>query len=308
MKTKEKNSDAHDTRDWLAVSAPMVRYSKLPFRLLVKKYSVDLAYTPMIMADSFIASSAARNQEFCFSEDSLGDVVQFAANDPHIFTAAAKMISPYCSGVDLNCGCPQRWALKEGVGAALLKDSELMYQMIRSSVQELNIPVSVKIRISENIKLTLEIVRRVEAAGVSRIAMHGRTPQQKSSDPVDYEAIKLVKEQAKVPIFANGDIFTLQDAVKVQSRTNVDGVMAARGLLVNPALFHPIDIDRRQLAAEYLEKAIAYGTSFHTIHHHTIQMLTEAPLGAGCLPLYLHKHFKSLSSISGIIDFLNNYK
>lgn len=108
------------------VSAPMVRYSKLPFRLLVREYGVDVSYTPMILAHEFIRSQVARDSDFttCSIErEATIDgrphalVAQFASPDPTEFARAAELIAPWVDGVDLNCGCPQSWALKEGMFA-----------------------------------------------------------------------------------------------------------------------------------------------------------------------------------------------
>ena len=101
----------------------MVRYSKLPFRLLVREYGADVTYTPMILAHEFIRSQIARDSDFTTSplERQPGAngkhcalIAQFASSDPTEFARAAELIAPWVDGVDLNCGCPQSWALKEG--------------------------------------------------------------------------------------------------------------------------------------------------------------------------------------------------
>eukprot|EP01133_Synstelium_polycarpum_P007876 gene7876-9246_t len=88
----------------------------------------------------------------------------------------------------------------------------------------------------------IKMARRAQACGVAWIAVHGRTSSQRSSHPVDYDAIKLVKEHLDIPIFANGDIFTLTQANEIRQRTGVNGVMSARGILCNPALFSGYDV------------------------------------------------------------------
>ena len=295
---------------FLAVSAPMVRYSKLPFRRLVKRHGVNLAFTPMIMADSFVASEAARNLELPLLASSSSpddkDVVQFASNDPAIFQQASQMVAPYCRGVDLNCGCPQRWAMKEGLGSAMLYDEALVYSMVRQTALSIPVPVSVKVRLkSKDLLDTITLVKGIRDAGAAMVTVHGRRPDQRPSDPVDYEAIRVIKEQCTdVLVIANGDIFTRQDAINVYENTNVDGVMAARGLLENPALFSRFHIPRIDLAREYLSLAVPMGTTFHIAHHHVSKMLTEP--GFGSLPSHLHKSFNALTSIPAILDFLDN--
>lgn len=104
-----------------AVCAPMVRYSKLPFRETVLKWGVDVVYTPMIMADVFSCSQVARECDFTSSgDDDRPLVVQFAARNACDFGAAARLVAPYADAVDLNCGCPQRWAIREKLGSWLL--------------------------------------------------------------------------------------------------------------------------------------------------------------------------------------------
>ncbi|KAH8866767.1 tRNA-dihydrouridine(20a/20b) synthase [NAD(P)+]-like [Schistosoma japonicum] len=122
-----------DDLPFVRISAPMVRYTKLPFRLLLRQHSVDLVHTPMILANSFIRSEKARNIEFttCSSDRPL--IVQLASNDPCEFTIATEMVAPYCDGVDLNCGCPQSWAMNSGLGSALLREPEKIANIIHAA-------------------------------------------------------------------------------------------------------------------------------------------------------------------------------
>src|SRR4051812_11079715 len=104
--------------EFISVSAPMVRYSKAPFRMLVQNYGVGLSFSPMILADSFVASEKARAIDLPIvqDEDKSKLVIQFATNNADNFATAVKMVEPFCTGIDLNCGCPQRWAREEGIG------------------------------------------------------------------------------------------------------------------------------------------------------------------------------------------------
>ena len=99
----------------------MVRYSKLPFRQLVRDYAVDLTYTPMLVAKEFIRHPHARYTEFSTNAHDRPLIVQFAAKDSITLSRAAEMVFPYVDGVDLNCGCPQTWACQEGIGAGLIE-------------------------------------------------------------------------------------------------------------------------------------------------------------------------------------------
>lgn len=176
------------------ICAPMVRYSKLAFRNLVRLYDCDIAFSPMIMADSFFMSQKARDNEFTTNKDDHPLIVQFAANNAHYFASSAELISPYCNGVDLNCGCPQRWALKEGIGACLINNAEFVCDVVkqtRAKVNNPNFSTSVKIRIHNDLTRTVDLCRQMEKAGASFITVHGRTREQRG-EPVNLNAIRKV--------------------------------------------------------------------------------------------------------------------
>ncbi|CAH8645350.1 unnamed protein product [Heterobilharzia americana] len=122
-----------DDLPFVRISAPMVRYTKLPFRLLLRQYDVDLVHTPMILANSFIRSEKARNIDFTTCPDDRPLIVQLASNDPCEFAMATEMLAPYCDGVDLNCGCPQSWAMRCGLGSALLKEPEKIADIVHAA-------------------------------------------------------------------------------------------------------------------------------------------------------------------------------
>ena len=201
--------------------APMVRYSKLPFRTLVRKYVCDVAYTPMIVSSSFIQSKSCRDVEFITTEADRPLIVQFAANNAKDFATAAQMVYPFCDGVDLNCGCPQRWAMAEGYGAKLLQKPEHLVDYIRftrASIADERFCISAKIRIHRDIKQTIKLCQNLEKVGLSYIAVHGRTTSERHQ-PVHYDAIKLIKESVSIPVVANGDITSLCDVTSVSENT-----------------------------------------------------------------------------------------
>ena len=132
--------------------APMVRYSKLPFRKIVRKYGCHVAYTPMIMSESFVRSNKARDVDFTTDNTDKPLIVQFAANDPEYFGMASKLVAPFADGVDLNCGCPQRWAMADHYGAYLITKPQLVYDIVSSARRSCDLPVSIKIRVHDDLK------------------------------------------------------------------------------------------------------------------------------------------------------------
>ncbi|XP_015241635.1 PREDICTED: tRNA-dihydrouridine(20a/20b) synthase [NAD(P)+]-like [Cyprinodon variegatus] len=154
MKTGNENSsssimDMFEQGKVLKICAPMVRYSKLAFRSLVRKYNCDVCFTPMIVATDFLRSVKARDSEFTTNERDRPLIVQFAAHDAQTLADAACVVAPFSDGVDLNCGCPQRWAMSAGYGACLINKPELVKDMVRhvrNQVDNPNYTASIKIR------------------------------------------------------------------------------------------------------------------------------------------------------------------
>uniref|UniRef100_A0A8C6S8Z4 tRNA-dihydrouridine synthase n=1 Tax=Neogobius melanostomus TaxID=47308 RepID=A0A8C6S8Z4_9GOBI len=303
MKTYSTNKnvmDMFETGNVLKICAPMVRYSKLAFRSLVRKYGCDICFTPMIVAADFMRSEKARDSEFTTSKDDRPLIVQFAANDAQTLADAASVVAPFSDGVDLNCGCPQRWAMSSGYGACLINKPELVKEMVRNvrnQVDNPNYTVSIKIRIHSDIKKTVDLCQKAESAGVSWITVHGRTAQERHQ-PVHYDAIKMIKDSVNVPVIANGDIKYLRDVEATHQLTGVDGVMSARGLLANPAMFAGYEDTPLQCIWDWVDLSIEHGTPFTCFHQHLIYMLERVTSQPE------RKVFNSLYSTSAVIDYL----
>ncbi|XP_050070115.1 tRNA-dihydrouridine(20a/20b) synthase [NAD(P)+]-like [Anopheles maculipalpis] len=280
---RELFSSAAERDTFLKICAPMVRYSKLEFRSLVRSYGTDLAFTSMIMADSFCKSEKARLNEFTTNKDDTPLIAQFAANNTIDFLSASEMVYPYVDGVDLNCGCPQRWAMAEGYGSALLKTPELMADMLgtvrRNMPSSFSVSVKVRLLSSTNQKQTIDMCRQLEATGITFLTVHGRTAPEMTKVPVHRDALQEIKQSIGIPMVANGDIFTLDDAEQMYLQTKCDGIMAARGILSNPALFSghkstPVECVKRWLhICEHADTDITY----QCMHHH-FSFMTESLL------------------------------
>ncbi|KAI4815322.1 hypothetical protein KUCAC02_005471 [Chaenocephalus aceratus] len=278
METSNHNSsimDMFEKGKVLKICAPMVRYSKLAFRSLVRKYNCDICFTPMIVADDFMRSVKARDSEFTTNASDRPLIVQFAAHDAQTLADSACVVAPFSDGVDLNCGCPQRWATSAGYGACLINKPELVKDMVthvRNQVDNPNYTASIKIRIHKDLRQTVDLCQKAESAGVSWITVHGRTAEERHQT-VHYDAIKLMKDSVSIPVIANGDIKYLRDVESIHQLTGVDGVMAARGLLANPAMFSGYEDAPLECIWDWVDMAIEQGTSFTCFHQHLIYML-----------------------------------
>lgn len=289
--------------DFICISAPMVRYSKAPFRMLVQKYGVDVSFSPMILADSFVISTKARNIDMPIvsDEDPNKLIIQFATNNSDNFATAAKMVEEYCLGVDLNCGCPQRWAREEGIGAALLQKPNLVAEIIQKGRLASTKLISAKLRIGDSVEETVEMARRLEKMGASFLTLHGRTVKATSNSPVQHEVIKIVKDSLQIPLIANGGVNTFEGAKLMHKLTGADGVMAAQGLLENPALFSPTSHLSWQVVREFVDLSMNYPGAVNSaaifIHH--LHLMTEK-----LLEPWEKKLFHSLNSTCSALDFL----
>ncbi|KAG0640838.1 hypothetical protein HOY80DRAFT_776458 [Tuber brumale] len=262
----------------LYVQAPMVRYSKLPFRALVRDYRVDLCYTPMILAKEFVRNQTARLSDFTTNASDRPLIAQFGAHSSIDFSRAAELVKPYADGVNLNCGCPQTWAIQEGIGCKLMRQPQLVKEMVRATKDRCgeDFCVSIKIRVHHDLRETVDFVKMVESSGVDYITVHGRRRSQRSSEPVNLEAIALVKSIAGVPIVANGDVFSLEDVERIVGITGVDGVMAARGLMENPALFAGFRKTPWGAVERFLHYNANYGPlPYQLALHHVGEMLRD---------------------------------
>ncbi|XP_021240270.1 tRNA-dihydrouridine(20a/20b) synthase [NAD(P)+]-like isoform X2 [Numida meleagris] len=267
--------------------APMVRYSKLAFRTLVRRYGCDLCYTPMVVAADFVRSAKARDSEFTTNRGDNPLIVQFAAKEAQVLCDAALLVCPFADGVDLNCGCPQRWAMAEGYGACLINKPELVRDMVRHVRNQIDNPrfsVSIKIRIHEDIKKTVDLCKKAEATGVSWITVHGRNIEERHQ-PVHYDAIKVIKESIHIPVVANGDIKTLKDAENVHRLTGADGYEET-----------PL-----KCIQDWVDIALELGTPFTCFHHHLMYMMERITSKQE------KKVFNVLSSTSAVLDYLDHH-
>lgn len=167
--------------------------------------------------------------------------MQFCSNNPDHLLTSAKLLEHCADAIDINFGCPQRIAKRGYYGAFLMDNLPLVERLVSTLANNLKIPVTAKIRRFEGLDETLAYAKMIEAAGASLVAVHGRTRAQKCASQVraNWDYIKAVKSALRIPVIANGNVRTLEDAYECMAYTGCDGVMSAESLLVDPALFAP---------------------------------------------------------------------
>lgn len=235
------------------VLAPMAGISNSAFRTIAKEMGCGLIVAEMV-SDKAIYYGSQKTIDMLYMTDYERPISQqIFGSDVESFKIAAKYIEDnmHPDIIDINMGCPvPKVAQRAQAGSALLKDPNKVYEIVKSIVETVNIPVTVKIRSGwdSNSINAVEIAKTCEKAGASAIAVHARTRSQGYSGKADWNIIKEVKENVNIPVIGNGDIKTPIDAKNMLEQTNCDAVMIGRGVLGNPWLIKD--------TIDYLDKGI----------------------------------------------------
>ena len=162
----------------------------------------------------------------------------FGSDSGRMAESAAMVESMGADIVDINAGCPVRKIVKQGGGSNLLRDLPLLGKIIKEVRKAIRIPLTIKIRSGwdRNSINAIEVLKLAEDCGVEALAIHGRTRSELFSGRADWEIIRKVKQQARIPIIGNGDVFSPEDAERMFQDTGVDAVMIGRGVTSNPWL------------------------------------------------------------------------
>lgn len=225
--------------------APMAGVCNSAFRRIIKEMGCGLIYAEMV-SDKAICYDNEKTMDMLYmTEEERPIAQQIFGSDVDSFVKAAKIIEDkmHPDIIDINMGCPvPKVALRSQAGSALLKNPRKIYEIVKAVKEAVSVPVTVKIRSGwdKNCINAVEVAKICEKAGASAIAVHPRTRSQAYSGKADWSIIKAVKENVSIPVIGNGDIKTVNDAIKMINETNCDAIMIGRGVLGNPYLIKQI--------------------------------------------------------------------
>jgi nifR3 family TIM-barrel protein len=222
------------------ILAPMAGVTDWAYRTVAAEHGADVTVTEMVSSRALCYGDKKTAGLLKKNEGSVCGL-QIFGNDPDFMAQAAKKALEIsgCDFVDINMGCPMPKVANTGDGSGLMRTPELAAEIVRAVVAAVTVPVTVKMRKGwdKGSVNCVELAQLVEQAGASAVAVHGRTKVQLYTGRADWDAIRAVKQAVNIPVVANGDVASAQDAVRILNYTDADHVMIGRAAFGDPYLF-----------------------------------------------------------------------
>ena len=290
--------------------APMAGISNASYMKICEEMGVGYVVSELISAEAIIRDNKKTFDMLDgFDKLSIPFAIQIFGGDPIVMGRAASIICNkyHPSIIDINMGCPvPKVALRSCAGSSLLKNPSLVYSVVKSVVDSVNIPVTVKIRSGwdSNSINAVEIAKVIESAGASAICVHPRTRAQGYTGHSDWNIIKLVKESVSIPIIGNGDINSCYDAKDMIDSTNCDAVMIGRACIGNPWIIRD--------CVNYIESGISpsivsLSDRISMIKKHINYLLEIKPERVVVLEMRMHisKYLKGIKGVASVNVLIN---
>jgi tRNA-dihydrouridine synthase B len=233
---------AHALRNGLFV-APMAGITDRPFRRLARRFGAALAVSEMVSARPELRESRKTRLRLDHAGEPGPVSVQIAGADPQMLAEAARLnVAGGAQIIDINMGCPAKKVCNVLAGSALLENEALVVRILEAVVAAVDVPVTLKIRTgpAPERRNAVRIARIAESAGIQALAIHGRTRACAFNGNAEYDTIAEVKSRVRIPVIANGDVQTPEDAKRVLALTGADGVMIGRAAQGRPWFFREV--------------------------------------------------------------------
>ena len=228
-----------------AALAPMAGVTDAAFRHICLQHGASMTTTEMISSRGLMYNDEKTKELLFIPETDHPTAVQIFGSDPLIMGEAAAKAAELSGAdiLDINMGCPVGKIVKSGDGSSLMKTPETAARIIESCVRQAPVPVTVKIRkgYDGGHVNAVDFARMCEEAGASAVTIHGRTRVQMYAGVADWDIIRDVKASVTIPVIANGDVFSGEDAVRIMRRTGADMVMIGRGAFGDPWIFERVN-------------------------------------------------------------------
>ena len=226
--------------------APMAGITDYVLRSLVRKYSSNALLTTEMISSEYLAQTMnGRSGVEILKRDTNHSPIsyQISGHKPYMMKQAAEFLNNYADMIDINMGCPVKKVVGGQDGAALMRNPSLAADLVKAVKNGTDKPVSVKFRLGYTADEMnyVEFGQAMQEAGAEFITIHGRTRSQMYSGHADWAKIKTLKENVDIPVFANGDITSIDDAIKCLELSNADGVAVGRGAIGDPTLIARIE-------------------------------------------------------------------
>ena len=301
--------------------APMAGISDLPYRVICRRFGCGLTVSEMVSAKGLLYKNEKTFAMLQIDEAERPTAIQLFGSVPEELAEAARIVEAQGADIiDFNMGCPVPKVVNNGEGSALMKTPELAGKILEAMVRAVRIPVTVKLRAGwdEEHRNAVEIAKIAEASGVAAVAVHGRTRNQFYMGKADWEIIRRVKAAVRIPVFGNGDIFAMEDGLRMFKETNCDGVMLARGAYGNPWLFTqlraalegkdiPVVTDEEKLRQIILHATALVGFKGEKVAIREMRSHASAYIKGLPRASEYREKFHKLGTLREMVDLVNSY-